>query len=290
MEHSPRCYLYVPGNRERMLARAPSAGADALILDLEDSVPPDEKGAARQLVAGTIPQLASQQQRVYVRVNALATGLTEADLAAIVVPGLEGIALPKVEAPEEVERVARLLERLEGERGIAPGSLQIRALIESPRGLLRAAEIATAPRLTALSLGAEDFLSVLGVSRSPSGTELLYARSHIVVAACAAGVEAVDSVYVDIADEQGLIEDTKLARQLGFKARSAIHPRQVAPIQAVFTPSAEEVTWARRVVEAYETAEAQGHASVAVDGKMVDIPIYERALRLVALAAALAGR
>jgi citrate lyase subunit beta/citryl-CoA lyase len=290
MTFSPRCYLYVPGNRERMLVRAPTVGADALVLDLEDSVPPHEKVAARQQVAEAIPPLAAQRQRVYVRVNALATGLTEDDLTAVVVPGLEGIALPKVESARDVEHVAQVLGRLERERGLAPESLQVRALIESPAGLLRAAEIATAPRLTAISLGGEDFLSILGVNRSKSGVELLYARSHIVVAAHAAGVDPIDSVYVDIDDEEGLVEDTKLARQLGFKARSAIHPRQVGPIQAVFTPSREELDWARRVVDAYRQAEAQGHASVAVDGKMIDIPIVERAQRLLALAERLGVR
>lgn len=287
---APRCYLYVPGNRERMLARAPTVGADALILDLEDSVPPSEKAATRGLVAAAIPRLAAQGQRVYVRINALGGGLAEDDLAAVVVPGLEGIALPKVEAASEVAHVAQILDRLEHERGLAPGSLQVRALIETPEGLLSAREIARAPRLTAISLGAEDFLSVLGVSRSRTGVELLYARSHIVVAAHAAGVDPIDSVYVDIDDEEGLLEDTRLARQLGFKARSAIHPRQVGPIQKVFTPSDEEVTWARRVIAAYRQAEALGHASVAVDGKMIDIPIVERAQRLLARAAAYAQR
>ncbi|MBI4506014.1 MAG: CoA ester lyase [Chloroflexi bacterium] len=287
---SPRCYLYVPGNRERMLARAPTVGADALVLDLEDSVPPAQKAATRELVAAAIPRLAAQGQRVYVRVNALATGLAEDDLAAVVVPGLEGIALPKVQSPAEVARVAQALDRLEGLQGIALGSLQVRALIETPEGLLNARAIAGAPRLTAISLGAEDFLSVLGVSRSRTAVELLYARSHIVVAAHAAGVDPIDSVYVDLDDDAGLLEDTRLARQLGFKARSAIHPRQVAPIQAVFTPSAEEVAWARRVLEAYREAEALGYASVAVDGKMIDIPIVERAQRLLSGAEAIAGR
>lgn len=289
MEFAPRSFLYVPGNRPNMLARAPSAGADALILDLEDSVPPAEKETARGMVAEAIAQLSGQ--RVYVRVNGLSSGLTPADLEGVVGPGLEGIVLPKAESAAQIAQVEGWLAALEAARGLPPGLVKIRPLLETALGVLRAYEIASAsPRVTGLSLGAEDFALDLGVSRSREGIELFCARSSIVVAARAAGVDAIDIVFTDVTDEEGLIKEAEAGRQLGYKGKSAIHPRQVGPINRVFSPTDAEVAWAQRVVAAFDEAAARGVASLVVDGRMVDIPIAEKARRILALAQAMAAR
>ena len=281
-----RSVLYVPGNRPRMLAKAPTLPADAFVLDLEDSVPPEEKPEARRLVRDALVSGAFAGRTVLVRVTSLSSGLTADDLEAVIVPGLFGVDVPKVESPDDVREVEELLAWAEGRAGLDRGTLRVGIGIESPAGLLRAEAIGRASRRVAsLSLGAEDFTFNLGTQRSPTGEELFVPRTLIALAARALGVQALDTIYPDFRDPDGLTREAKLARQLGFTGKYAIHPDQLEPINRVFTPDEAEVRWAREVVEAYEAAQQAGLGSIAVGGRMVDRPIYERARRTLELAA-----
>ncbi len=281
-----RSVLYVPGNRLRMLAKAPTLPADAFVLDLEDSVPLEEKAEARRLVREALISGAFAGRTVLVRVNSLPSGLTADDLKEVVVPGLFGVDVPKVESPEDVREVEELLAWAEGRADLPRGTLRVGIGIESPAGLLRAEAIVRASRrLVSLSLGAEDFTFNLGTQRSSTGEELFLPRALIALTARAVDVQALDTIYPDFRDPEGLIREARLARQLGFTGKYAIHPDQLEPINRVFTPDEAELRWAQEVVEAYDAAQQAGLGSIAVGGRMVDRPIYERARRTLELAA-----
>lgn len=287
-----RSLLFVPGHRPRMVQRAlgrgefvPS-GLDVVILDLEDGVPPDEKDRARAAVASALglPSNGEGPAR-YVRVNRDA-GARDADLAAVLRRGLEGIVAPKIDHPDEVAFLARDLDEREDAAGMARGSIRLVPSIESARGLLVAHAIAASTdRVIALLFGAEDFARDLSLpaEREAEAAELLYARSAVVVAAVAARRQAIDGIWPDVTDREGLRRDTVQARRLGFTGKSLIHPDQIETINEVFSPSVAEVSYARRVIDAFEGAQLKGLGAVALDGKLLDQPIVERARRTVAL-------
>lgn len=280
-----RSWMFVPGNKERYLEKAAHSDVDCVLLDLEDGVLPDAKAGARIMVARTLADTFLPQR--YVRVNAVTTSWHRDDLEAVVLPGLAGICLSKCEGPREVELLASRLSRLEENRGIPAGQVRILAAIESASGLLAAPEIARSDeRVMGLIFGAEDFALDLGLgtAREAEAAELIYARSAIVVAAGAAHVASVDGVFPDLDDDKGMEEDVLRARRLGFSAKSTFNPRQVAVINRIFSPRPDEITYARKVVAAFEDAERRGDASVAVGGQLVDRPIVMRAQRLLELA------
>lgn len=286
-----RTLLFVPGNRQRMIERARALAADVVILDLEDSVPPAEKEAARVLIHDTLPSMSAVGRLVYVRPNAIISPYLQQDLEAVVGPGLDGLCLPKVESAEEIKGLEGLLGRLEREHGLKEGTLGLIPCLESARGILGGHEIAMAsPRVVGLGFGAEDFTADLGVPRSKEGTELFFARSSLVLSARAAEVLALDSVYSDYQDEEGLLREAGLGRQLGFGGKFLIHPNQIEPVNRVFSPAAEEVAYARRVVEAFEAAQAQGSAATSLEGRMIDTAVAARARKLLDFAAAIEAK
>jgi citrate lyase subunit beta/citryl-CoA lyase len=259
-----RSYLFAPGHSEKLLSRVFSAGADAVILDLEDAVPPQAKEHARAMVTKALGE-----RPAWVRINAVRSEVAAADLRAVA--GLAaGIRIPKVESADDVRWV----------RDRAPGAPLICA-IETARGLLAAPEIAAADGVRHLSLGGVDLRRDLGAAHGDLYT--LYARSHLVVASRAARIgPPIDSVYARIDDEDGLRQQGEFARSLGFFGKSAIHPRQLPVIHGVFTPSAEELTWAQTVLGAFDAA--GGGAVKLPDGEFVDLPVAHRARRLLELA------
>ncbi|HTD64305.1 MAG TPA: CoA ester lyase [Verrucomicrobiae bacterium] len=287
-----RSLMFVPAHRPRMVERALGQGEfapsalDVAILDLEDGVPPDEKDHARAAVAAALAvRSADTGPARYVRVNS-SVPARDMDLVAAVRPGLEGIVAPKIDQADEVVRLARELDEREGGAGIARGSIRIIPSIESARGLLEAHAIAAcSDRVVALLFGAEDFARDLSlpIAREAEASELLYARSALVVAAIAARRHAIDGIWPDVADQEGLRRDALQARRLGFNGKSLIHPGQIDPINGVFSPSAEEVSHARRVIDAFEGARLKGLGAVALDGKLLDPPIIERARRTLLL-------
>lgn len=276
-----RTLLFVPGNQERRLEKASQVPADALILDLEDSVPPSEKDSARKMVAASIHGLASTGKEVFVRINSLATLYAIPDIKAVVTGGLSGICLPKSESANDIHRADVLLTDAEKEAGLEVGSTGLLALVETPRGIINAHEIASAShRILGVSFGAEDYALEMGINRTKEGSEIYYPRMVIVIACHAANVLAIDCVYTDVRDTDGLIKEARAVARMGFQGKAVIHPDQVRPVNQAFVPSEEEVAEAQRVVQAFEAAVAQGQASTSLDGKMVDSPVAERARKL----------
>ena len=289
--HLYRSLIFVPGIRENMIDKARSFDADVIVLDLEDSVPPAEKEQARQVVRRAIPTLAALGHTVHVRVNPVGSGLTRDDLAAVVCPELSGICLPKVESAQDIRDIDVLIREQEMEQGVKPGTLALIPAVESARGVLRCEEICRAStRLTAITLGADDYTADLGVHRTREGRELDYARQVMAVCARAADILTLDTPFADFRDEEGLVRESEWVRSLGFKGKYLIHPSQIGPVNRVFRPSEEEVTYARRVVEAFEEALARGEGAVQVDGRMVDAPVAKRARALIGLAEAIEAR
>lgn len=287
-----RSWLFVPGSNPRALAKAPHTGADAVVMDLEDSVPLGDKAAARAAVAAALAEQAGAPAALWVRINPLrATGpYTVAcgaeDLAAVVVPGLAGVLLPKAEAAADVQAADRLLAELERARGLAPGSVGLIPVVESARALWDAAVLGTAAaRVRRFVLGSADFTADIGTEPSRTGEELAYARSRLVVASRVAGLEPpLDTAWFDVHDAEGLAAEARLARRLGFSGKFCIHPAQVPVVNAAFTPSAAEVAGARRLLAAFAEAERAGRAAILLDGRMVDYAMVVRARRLLAAA------
>ncbi len=274
--------MFVPGNRDRFIQKANGSAADAILLDIEDGVLPNEKPEARRMIAAALAEAKGGPRR-YVRVNALTTPWLQADLEAVIGPGLEGICLTKVARPSDIHETASLIESLEKRRGLDPGTIRILAAVESARGLMNAVAIADAsPRIVGLMFGAEDYALDLGLGarREKEAAELLFARSQIVNAAAAANVLSIDGVFPNLNDEKGLEADVRQARRLGFTSKSTFNPRQIDLINAIFSPQPEEIDYARRIAAGFRAAEARGDASVAVGGQLVDKPIVLRALRI----------
>jgi citrate lyase subunit beta / citryl-CoA lyase len=283
-----RTMLFVPGNKSRMLDKARTAAADAVILDLEDGVPPAEKRVARTTVRQAL-EAGSYGPQVILRINALPTGLAEEDLRATFGPNIAAVCLPKAEAATEVLRLASLVAELEREQALEDTSVDILLMVETARGLHHAYEIAgTSQRVRALCLGGEDLARDLGATRTREGQELLFARSQMLVAARATGVLAIDTVWTDLNDPQGLEIESHQVRHMGYSGKLIIHPNQVEPVHRGFAPAAEEVIYAQRVIEAFEGASLGGSGVVALDGQMIDAPVVARAREILARAGATA--
>jgi len=279
-----RSFLYVPANRDKFLDKAIGLPADALLLDLEDSVPAAEKAVARAAVREYAPKVPGD--RVWVRPNAIDSDDGRADLDAIIgTKGLVGLFAPKVDTRDEVLRWDKLIGDLEKKRGLAPGTTKFVASIESARGVLFAYEIATAaPRSVSLSFGGArdgDLNTDLGCTWSADGPEMLHARQHTLLAARAAKFDTpLDGVYADIRDPDGFARDTDLSRRLGYRGRKLIHPSQIEPCNRLYRPTAAELDYYARVLEAFDAAIAQGRASTTVDGKMIDVAMAAAARRV----------
>ena len=286
-----RTLMFVPGNQERRIEKARSVPADALILDLEDSVPPPEKDSARKMVAASIDGLALSGREVFVRINSLSTSYAVSDIKAVVTKGLRGICLPKTESADDIHNIDVLIADTEKGASLEVGSIGLLTLVETPKGIINAYEIASAsPRILGVTLGAEDYALEMGINRTKEGAEIYYPRMVIALACHAANVLAIDTVYTDVRDKEGLIRETRLVRQMGFQGKLVIHPGQVSPVNQTFTPSEEESAYAQRVVEAFEAAVTQGQASTSLDGRMIDAPIAERAKKLLNLAESIAKK
>jgi citrate lyase subunit beta/citryl-CoA lyase len=281
-----RSMLFVPGDSERKFAKAAAIGADALILDLEDSVAPSEKPRARAQVAALLDAPGPRPWALFVRVNALDTGLALEDLAAVVKPGLDGIMLPKAQGSADIDRVGHYLDALEAKAGLAPGAVKLCPVAtETARAMFALASYLPHPRLTALTWGGEDLAAALGATanRDEAGawtSPYEIARVQALFAAAAAEATPIDTIHADFRDLAGLEADCRRSRRDGFLGRMAIHPDQVAVLNACYTPSEAEIAHARRIVEAF--AAAPGAGALGIDGKMVDIPHLKAAQTLLA--------
>ena len=282
---SIRSLLFVPGDSPRKFERASSGPADALILDLEDSVAPANKAQARAVTATMLGQT-PRRQRLYVRVNAFDTGLTAADLAVVMAARPDGIVLPKAGGGDDVRRLAYMLDAFEATHGIAPGSTRILPIVTETADSLFALSSYrdSSPRLWGLMWGAEDLMAALGAYDNRD-REAAYtgpfrtARDLCLAAARAAGVEPVDTVYVDVKNLEGLADECRAARRDGFSCKALIHPSHVDVVHEAFQPTAAEIDWARRVLAAIESSPADG--VFVLDGRMVDQPHIRKARQII---------
>jgi citrate lyase subunit beta/citryl-CoA lyase len=277
--HARRSSLILPVNVPRFVERAYVRGADAIVLDLEDSVPTQEKASARKLVRDSLALAGRGGAEVLVRVNNDPALLAD-DIDASVHPGLDGLSIPKAESAAQIHDIVARIERLEGARGLTPRHLRLSLAVETSRGLLAVEEIArSSDRIATMSIGVEDFCLELGVEPSADGLELLYPVAHLVTVCKAVGVQPTGLVgsIADFRDLATFERAAQRARQLGCEGAGCIHPDQVTVLNRVFTPDPAKVEHARRVVEAFEDGVRWGTASVDLDGKMVDVPVYKRA-------------
>jgi citrate lyase subunit beta / citryl-CoA lyase len=287
-----RTALFAPGIKERVMTKALESGADAVILDLEDSVPLASKAEARALVAKTIDAAvaAAFHPAIYVRVNAATTEHLIADLEAVTRPGLDAILLSKAENVEDVRQTAAAIERHESQRGMTQGSAEIILQIETALGVYNCFNLIKAsPRVAATCFGSArdgDLQTDLGCSWSMEGTELLYARSKVLLDTRAAGshVHPLDGVFADLNDETGLIADSRLSARLGYIGRTVIHPKQIAPVKSAYAVPEADVAHYAKIAGEFAAAEKAGVAAIVVDGKLVDYAMAQRARRVLEFA------
>ncbi len=278
--------MFVPGNNPGMMAYAHIYGPDSIMLDLEDSVTIAEKDTARLLVYNALRSVDYGDTEMVVRINPLNTPYGRKDIEAVVKAGVHVIRMPKTETAAEVEEVEREIEKVEREIGCL-GRTRIMAAIESALGVVNAYAIATAsPRMMGIALGAEDYCANLKTQRTPGGDELRLARETIVVAARAAGIDALDTVYSNLDDMETFRKEVELIHTLGFDGKSIINPRQIEIVNEVFAPTPRAIEKARAIIAAIREAERRGSGVVSVNGKMVDRPVVIRAQRTIDLAIA----
>lgn len=287
MSRIRRALLFMPGDDARKIAKGAASGADSVIMDLEDGVAASasRKQLARVTVAEALTYLNFGRTERLVRLNGAASGLMEADIEVTVDSHPDGYVLPKVERADDVRRASALLAEAEAARGWPVGGIRLLALVETARGVMELREIAQSDgRLDALIFGAEDLAGDIGATRSRDGHEVFYARSAVVVAAAAYGLQPIDTIYADLHDGAGLEKETRAAAALGYTGKLAIHPRQIDIINEALRPHAAQVEQARRLVEAYHAHQREGRGAFALDGRMVDAPMIRAAERVLARA------
>lgn len=286
-----RSMLFVPGNNPGIMKDAHIYKPDSIMFDLEDSIAITEKDSARFMVYNFLQKFKDLYKKLgietVVRMNSLDSEFGVEDLEFMVRSGVEVIRIPKTETPEDVHEVEAHIERIEREAEIPVGTTKMMVAIESPLGALNALEIAkSSPRLIGMAIGGEDYVTALKTTRSPEGVEMLMGRSLVVMGARSAGIAALDSVYSDINNDEGFINEASRSRQMGFDGKSLIHPRQIELVHKIYTPDEKNIKKSLKIVNAAEKALKEGQGVITVDGKMVDKPVLERAYNVLALAKA----
>lgn len=278
-----RCLLFLPANDMHKAQKASELMVDSIVLDLEDAIPVSEKDNARQALQGILQHLVFEPECL-IRINSVQSSWWQEDIKAAASFSPSGFVIPKVESAKDVIEVSNLLAEVEKEQGFNENKFVLFGLIESALGILNIREIAAAakdhPRFQALIFGAEDYAASVGVSRSDIGTEVLFARSAVVCAAGAYHLQAIDTVFLDYHAKDALIEECLRVKNLGFTGKLAIHPSQISPIQATFSPTEAEIDEARSLIDAFDTHQQEGRGVFAWKGKMVDMPLVIQARRI----------
>ncbi len=283
-----RSMLFLPGNNPNMLINGSCFGADAVIFDLEDAVSPQEKDAARILVRNTMKYMDFSGCEIIVRINSIDTDYWKKDLDIILPERPDLILLPKTNTPDDVLLVNEYMSQIEKTCGMENEIVGLVPLIETALGVENSYRIASCcSRVKALFLGAEDLTADLQCKRTKESREIEYARTRLVVAARAAGIDVYDTPFIDVNDDEGIVEDAKIAKQLGFTGKASISPRHIEVINEVFSPTAAEIDYAYEVIEAIRLAKQMGKGAISLHGKMVDAPIVARAERIISMAEAL---
>ncbi|HET8720241.1 MAG TPA: CoA ester lyase [Candidatus Nitrosotenuis sp.] len=277
-----RSLLFVPGNNPRFLEKSKQLQVDMICFDLEDSVPDSEKKNARTLIKDALKERDQYSSDVYVRINSPESGKIEDDLEKILQKGLDGIVIPKVNSAKELSKITKILTRLEKKRKVK--QVPILPSIESAQGVVNAYEIASSKRVSAIVFGVFDLLNDMGVEYTKQAPGAQYARSKIPVDATAAGVYAIDAIWQDLQDTDGLKNDCEIGRSLGYVGKSIIHPSQVSVAHEIFAPNQAEVEWAKKVCDTYNESVNKGKGATVVDGRMIDEVHFKRAKSLLEIA------
>jgi citrate lyase beta subunit len=282
-----RAFLYMPGDDLRKIRKAATLGADSVCLDMEDGVAQNRKAEARTTIVQALGSIDFGRSERLARINPVGSGLEEDDLMAVLPAEPDGIVVPKVDDAEQVRWVCRQIDAIEEVSEPDRGRMGVIAIIETAKAIVNLAQIASSHfRLRALVFGAEDFAGDMGAMRTPQAWEVFYARSAVVTHAAAFDLQAIDMVYVDFKDIQGLSTEARQGAQMGFAGKQIIHPNQVLPVQEAFTPSDKEIRYAQRIMQAYHEHQQAGRGAFALDGKMIDAPILKSAQRVIARAQA----
>lgn len=280
-----RTMMFAPANNPKMLVTAHLYGPDCVLFDLEDAVKYADKDAARDLLAEALKVVDYGDTEIFARINPLSTEFGKDDVRVLVPAGLRKMRLAMCETPEQVKELDQLLTKVEKEHGIENGACKIQCSLETPLAVMNAVSIATASsRVISISFGAEDFTRTMGAERTKEGKELFVARTMVVMAAAIVGVDAIDTVWSDLDDEEGFKEEVKTSMNLGFAGKSCIHPSQVKIVHKIFTPNKEELEKSLEIVKAAEAANINKGGVITVNGKMVDIPVIAKAEKVVRLA------
>lgn len=279
--HSRRALLYMPGDDRRKIEKSTTLGVDCICMDMEDGVAMTRKSEARAVIAETMKELDFGTSERCIRINSIGSGLEAYDLAAALAANPDTIVVPKIESAEQIQWVSERMESYESSTNRNIGSIRLLVGVETAKGILNLKEIAQSDlRLDAIIFGAEDYAASIGARRTKEGTEVLYARQAVVTACAANDLQAIDMVFIDFRDEAGLRLESEQGAGFGFSGKQIIHPNQVAAVQEAFTPSAEAIEYARRIVETFESSQSEGKGAYALDGKMIDMPLLKNAQKV----------
>ena len=279
--HPRRALLYMPGDDRRKIEKATTLGVDSICMDMEDGVAANKKAEARAVIALAMKDLDFGNSERCIRINSIGSGIEKRDLVAALATNPDAIVVPKVESAEQVKWVSEHMEGYELSSNLNIGAIRLLIGVETAKGILNLKEIAEADkRLEAIIFGAEDYAASIGATRTKEGTEVLYARSAVITACAANDLQAVDMVYIDFRDLEGLRVEAQQGAGLGFSGKQVIHPNQVSVAQDAFTPSAEAIEYAKRIVESFESSQKEGKGAYALDGKMIDMPLLKNAQKV----------
>lgn len=277
---SRRALLYMPGDDWKKITKAISIGVDCICMDMEDGVAANRKIVARATIARALQELDFCKSEKLARINAVGSGYEKEDINAVLPYRPDGIVIPKVEAPEQIQWASEAIEAAELKNGWPLNAIRLLVGVETARGVLNLKDIASHPRLDAIIFGGEDFAASIGAIRTPEAIELLCARQAVVTACAAFGLQAIDIVTIDFTNLETVRAEAELGAQLGYCGKQVIHPAQVEPVQAAFTPSDEAIANAKRIVESFEISQQKGKGAYALDGKMIDMPLLKNAQKV----------
>jgi len=279
--HSRRALLYMPGDDRRKIEKGTTLGVDCICMDMEDGTAINKKAEARAVISQAMKELDFGDSERCIRINSIGSGFEKDDLASTLAARPDTIVVPKIETAEQVKWVSEQIESYELSNQLKLGGIRLLIGLETAKGILNLKEIAEADkRLEAIIFGAEDYAASVGATRTKEATEVLYARSMVVAACAANDLQAIDMVYIDFKNSEGLRAEAEQGAGLGFSGKQVIHPNQVPVAQEAFTPSNEAIAYAKRVVESFESSQKEGKGAYALDGKMIDMPLLKNAQKV----------
>jgi len=276
----------MPGDNWKMITKSITLGVDSICMDMEDGTAVNKKAEARATIAKALQELDFGSSEKLARINSVGSGWEKDDIESVLPYHPDGIVIPKVESFEQIEWASKIIESAELKHGWKVNSIRILIGIETAKGILNLKENASHPRLDAMIFGGEDFAASIGAKRTKEAIELLYARQAVIVACAANDLQAIDIVTIDYKDDENLKRESDFGARLGFSGKQIIHPVQVAVVQKAFTPSEEEIAYAKRIVETFEASQQEGRGAYSLDGKMIDMPLLKHAQKVLARAKA----